>query len=168
MMLGPMMQRLLEDRFHLQIHRQTNEGPVYFLTVARGGPRLQPFTEGSCTPYSTLPRPPLLPGSKEYCERIISGGGRSPFVEAKGATLDEFSKTLRILVDRPVIDKTGITGRFDIHVEFSGEGTEPASDPAAPPPIFTALQEKLGLKLEPGKGPVEILVIDHIERPTAN
>ena len=167
MMLGPMMQRLLEDRFQLKIHRQTNEGPVYFLTVARGGPRLQPSTEGSCTPYSTLPRPPLLPGTKEYCERIISGG-IPPFVEAKGATLDEFSKTLRVLVHRPVIDKTGITGRFDIRVEFSREGTEPASDPTAPTSIFTAIQEKLGLRLEAGKGPVEELVIDHIERPTGN
>jgi bla regulator protein BlaR1 len=167
MMLGPMMQRLLEDRFHLKIHRQTNDGPVYFLTVARGVPKLQPFTEGSCTPYSTLPRPPLQPGSKEYCERTISGG-TPPFVEAKGATLDEFSKTLRMLVHRPVIDKTGITGRFDIRVEFSREGTEPTSDLTAPPPIFTALQEKLGLRLEGGKGPVEMLVIDHIERPTEN
>jgi uncharacterized protein (TIGR03435 family) len=167
MMLGPMMQRLLEDRFQLKIHRQTNEGPVYFLTVARGGPKLQPSTEGSCTPYSTLPRPPLLPGTKEYCERIISGG-IPPFVEAKGATLDEFSKTLRVLVHRPVIDKTGITGRFDIRVEFSREGTEPASDPTAPTSIFTAIQEKLGLRLEAGKGPVEELVIDHIERPTGN
>jgi uncharacterized protein (TIGR03435 family) len=168
MMLGPMMQRLLEDRFHLKIHHQATEGPVYFLTVARGGPKLQPFTEGSCTPYSTLPRPPLLPGSKEYCERIISGVGASPWMEAKGATLDEFSKTLRMVVDRPVIDKTGITGRFDIRVEFSREGTEPASDPSTPPSIFVALQEKLGLRLESGKGPVQMLVIDHIERPTEN
>jgi bla regulator protein BlaR1 len=165
MMLGPMMQRLLEDRFHLKIHRETSEGSVYFLTVARGGPKLQPFTEGSCTPYSTLPRPPLQPGT-EYCERTISG--IPPSVEAKGATLDEFSKTLRMLVGHPVIDKTGISGRFDIHVEFSPEGTEPTADPTAAPSIFTALQEKLGLRLEPGKGPVALLVIDHIERPTGN
>jgi uncharacterized protein (TIGR03435 family) len=165
MMLGPMMRRLLEDRFHLKIHHQTTKGPVYFLTVARGGPKLHPFTEGSCTPYSTLPRPPLQPGSKEYCERIISGGP-PPWMEAKGATLDEFCKTLRMVVDRPVIDKTGITGRFDIRVEFSRE--EPAPDPTAPPSIFTALQEKLGLRLEPGRGPVETLVIDHIEKPTGN
>jgi uncharacterized protein (TIGR03435 family) len=165
MMMGPMMQVLLEDRFQLKIHRETTEGPVYFLSVARGGPKLHPFTEGSCTPYSTLPRPPLQPGQK-YCERIING--LSPSVEAQGATLDEFSKTLRIVVDRPVIDKTGIPGRFDIRVEYSREGTGGASDPAGPPSLFTAIQEQLGLKLEPGKGPVGSFVIDHIERPTAN
>jgi uncharacterized protein (TIGR03435 family) len=175
MMMGPMMQVLLEDRFQLKIHRQAGEGPVYFLTVAHGGPKLHPFTEGSCTPYSTFPPPPLQPG-KEYCERMISG--ISPSVVAQGATLDEFSKTLRVVLDRPVIDKTGITGRFDIHVEFSREGTEletirpkdpsPASDPTGPPSIFTALQEQLGLKLEPGKGPIDVMVIDHVERPSAN
>jgi bla regulator protein blaR1 len=165
MMFGPMMQELLEDRFQLKMHRQKIEGPVYFLTIARGGQKLHPFTEGSCTPYSTFPPPPLQPGQK-YCERII--GGIPPAVEAQGATLDEFSKTLRMLVDRPVIDKTGITGRFDIRVEFSREGTEPASDPTGPPSIFTALQEQLGLRLESGKGPVDTLVIDHIQRPSEN
>lgn len=166
-MMGPMMQRLFEDRFQLKIHRQTVEGPVYFLTVTRGGPRLQPFREGSCTPYSSLPRPPLLPGT-EYCESYISGG-RAPSVTATGVTLGEFSKTLRVLVDRPVIDKTGINGRFDIHARFSGVGVEVAnSDPTSPPSLFTAIQEQLGLKLESGRGPIETLVIDHIEKPAGN
>ncbi len=183
MMLGPMMQKLMEDRFHLKIHRETREGPVYFLTVARGGPKLHSFTEGSCTPWSNPP-PPLQPGTK-YCGSTVRGGISSS-AEALGATVDEFSKTLRLLVDRPVIDKTGITGRFDIRVEFSREGTElaairtvppragtvpgpaPASDPAGPPSIFTALQEQLGLRLESGRGPVDMLVIDHIEKPSEN
>ena len=96
-------------------------------------------------------------------------GGISPSVEAKGATLEEFSKTLRLLLDRPVIDKTGITGRFDIRVEFSREGPELAdSGSTGPSSIFTALQEQLGLRLEPAKGPVEMFVIDHRERPTEN
>jgi uncharacterized protein (TIGR03435 family) len=180
MMLGPMMQALLEDRFQLKIHRQTSEGPVYFLTVARGGPgrevaKLQPFTEGSCTLYFGFPRPPLEPGQK-YCERTIYG--ISPAVQADGATLDEFSKTLRMVVGRPVIDKTGISGRFTLRVEFAREGTElagmrlkgpdPAPDPRGVPEIFTALQEQLGLKLESGRGPVDTLVIDHIEKPSEN
>jgi len=175
MMLGPMMQRLLEDRFQLKLHRQTSEGPVFFLTVARGGPKLQPFTEGSCTPWS-VPPPPLQPGTK-YCGNMING--LSPSVEALGTTLDEFSKTLRVVLDRPVIDKTGITGRFDIHVGFSREGTaldgfRPlngpplAADPRGPTSIFTALQDQVGLRLESGRGPVDTLVIDHIERPTEN
>jgi uncharacterized protein (TIGR03435 family) len=103
-------------------------------------------------------------------------------MEVQGGTLDEFSKLLLLVVDRPVINKTGIPGRFDIHVEFSREGTKmagmplmqlnegqpPVSDPTGPPSIFTALQERLGLRLESGKGLVETLAIDHIERPSEN
>ena len=180
MMLGPMMQRLLEDRFRLKIHRETREGSVYFLTVARGGPKLHAFKEGSCTPWA-VPPPPLEPGTR-YC--VITVSLLSSSVEALGATLDEFSKTLGTVVDRPVIDKTGTTGRFDIRFKFSREGTtlagvrligplpasdpRPASDRTDPPSIFVALQEELGLRLEAGRGPVETLVIDHIEKPSEN
>ena len=184
MMLGPMLQRLLEDRFHLKIHRETREGPVYFLTVARGGPKLHPTKEGSCTPWEVPPRP-REPG-KEYCLSLLSLRGRWPSLEATGVRLDEFSKMLGTVVGRPVIDKTGIPERFDLHVEFSPEGidlgapkvvgpgpnTRPESpspsDPTAPPSIFTAIQEQLGLKLESGRGPVDTLVIDHIEKPSEN
>lgn len=180
MMMGPMLQALLEDRFQLKIHRQTSEGPVYVLSVTRGGPKLHSFTEGSCTPYSTFPRPELQPGH-EYCMSMI-GAGSPASVEDQGATLDDLCKQLRVFLDRPVINKTQITGRFDIHVDFSREGTQlagvhlmppidgssSASDPAGPPSIFTALQEQLGLKLESGKGPIEVLVIDHLERPSEN
>ena len=83
--------------------------------------------------------------------------------------LEEFTKTLRLLLDHPVIDKTGITGRFNIRIQFSPMGAEPFdSDPARPPSLFTALQEQVGLKLEPAKGSVETLVIDCIEKPAAN
>jgi bla regulator protein BlaR1 len=179
MMRGPMMQVLLEEHFHLKIHHQTIEGPVYFLSVARGGPKLHPFAEGSCVPYSYEKPTPLQPG-QEYCRSNISALSPAS-VELQGGTLDEFSKLLRPVLDRPVFDKTGISGRFDLRVEFSREGTkmaaEPfltgeglphASDPTGPPSIFTALQGQLGLRLEPGKGPVETLVIDRIERPTGN
>ncbi len=85
---------------------------------------------------------------------------------------------LRLVVGRPVIDKTGISGRFNLLVKFSREGTElgstfngpplPAADPTGPPSIFTAIQEQLGLKLESGRGPVDMLVVDHIEKPSEN
>jgi bla regulator protein blaR1 len=179
MMKGPMMQVLLEEHFHLKIHHQTIEGPVYFLSVARGGPKLRSFTEGSCTPYS-YEKPTPLPAGQEYCKSNISSLSPAS-VELQGGTLDEFSKLLRPVLDRPVIDKTGIAGRFDLRVEFSREGTklaaEPllsgdgptrASDPTGFPSIFTALQGQLGLRLEPAKGPVETFVIEHMERPTGN
>jgi uncharacterized protein (TIGR03435 family) len=175
LMRGAMMQALLEEHFHLKIHHEKAEGPVYFLNVARGGPKLHSFIEGGCTPYSTPP-PPLKPGEK-YCNSMISALSPAS-VEAEGATLDEFVKMLRGVLDRPVINKTGINGRFDIRLKFSREGTRlagmplngppPASDPTGPPLIFTALQDELGLKLEPGKGPVDRFVIDHIERPSEN
>jgi uncharacterized protein (TIGR03435 family) len=109
----------------------------------------------------------------------------SSSMEALGTTIDGFSKTLGSVVNRPVIDKTGIAGRFDIRVKFSPEGTsldadrralDPAgtirpprpTDPSDPPSIFVALQEQLGLRLESGRGPVETLVIDQIEMPTEN
>jgi bla regulator protein blaR1 len=168
-MRGPMMQVLLEDRFQLKIHHQTTEGPVYILNVARGGAKLHEFTEGTCTPHS-YPPSPLQPG-QEYCRSNISGLSPAS-VEAQGATLDDFSTLLLPVLARPVMNKTGITGRFDISVKFSREGTQPSisepTDPTGFPSIFTALQEQLGLKLEPAKGPVEMFVIDHIERPAGN
>jgi len=107
--------------------------------------------------------------------------GSSPAsIEAQGTTLDDFSRMLFAILGRPVFNKTGIAGRFDIRIEFSREGTrfsplratEPAdgSSPASDPTdsIFAAVQEELGLKLEPAKGPVETFVIDHIERPAGN
>jgi len=179
MMMGPMMQVLLEDRFHLKMSHQTSEGSVYFLTVARGGAKLHAFTEGSCTPYSAFAPAPLQPG-QAYCKHQISMVTSS--VEVQGGTLDEFSDTLGTLLERPVINKTGITGRFEIRIEFSREGTKLAampliqpngglsatSDTTGRPSIFAALQDQLGLRLESARGPVEAFVIDHIEKPTEN
>jgi uncharacterized protein (TIGR03435 family) len=182
MMMGPMLQVLLEERFRLKVHWETSEGTVYFLNVARGGSKLRASTEDSCTPY-TFPAPPLKAGQK-ICGsniRLTPGadGAARPraAVESLGATLDEFCKLLTNIVGRQVINKTGITGRLDIRFDFSGEEPEldtvPAngprsSDPAAAPAIFTAIQEQLGLRLDAGKGPIEVLVIDQIERPSEN
>src|SRR5580700_8186004 len=99
MMRGPMMQALLEDRFQLKIHRQTSEGPVYFLSVARGGPKLHSSTEGSCSRPSTFPPPPLPPG-QAICRMLISVGLPAS-VEAQGATLDDFLKLFHPILDRP-------------------------------------------------------------------
>ena len=177
MMTGPMMQALLEQYFHLKIHQQRAQGPVFFLRVARGGAKLHSFVEGSCTLRDTSPPAPLGPGQK-YCESNMSGGPPAS-IEAHGATLDDFSSMLHAMLGRPVINKTGIAGRFDLRVEFSRESTTlgplrpgdadgdaPASDP--PESIFSALPGQLGLRLEPAKGPVEAFVIDHIEKPAVN
>jgi uncharacterized protein (TIGR03435 family) len=172
-MNGPMMRGVLEEYFHLKIHQQIAEGPVFFLTVARGGPKLHSFVAGSCT----LQENPLQPG-QNYCKSNMSGSTPAS-IEAQGATLDDFSRMLFAILGHPVINKTGIAGRFDMRMEFSREGTtfsplrtepadgrSPASDPTDS--IFAAVQGQLGLKLEPAKGPVETFVIDHIERPAGN
>jgi uncharacterized protein (TIGR03435 family) len=184
MMEGPMLQALLEDRFKLKTHRETREVPVYALTVAKDSAKLKPFQEGSCTamPFA-VPLPKLAPG-QTYCK--VRVGMRPPAVDAQGSTLAEFSKLLDLVLDRPIIDKTGITGRFDVHLEFAldegtpglrgplahggGPGGDPSAAPSDPagPSIFTALQEQLGLKLVRAKGPREFLVIDHVERPSEN
>jgi bla regulator protein blaR1 len=176
MMQGPMLQALLEDRFKLKIHRETRQVPVFALTVAKGGSKLKPFQEGSCTsPPSTFPLPAPAPG-QTYCKAMVVL--RKPGVEAENSTLGEFAKLLDLLFDRPVIDTTGITGRFDIHLEFTPDENTPrlppsgdvadVSDPGAGQSILTALQRQLGLKLVPAKGPREFIVIDHVERPSEN
>jgi uncharacterized protein (TIGR03435 family) len=180
MMSGPMLQRLLEDRFRLRIHRETREAPVYAFTLAKDASKLKPFREGSCVVPPDTPYPwPALPAGQRYCMQNISL--LKPSVDADGATMEELARLLDHIVDRPVIDETGMSGRFDIHLTFARDQVTPkisaivpsppargaAPDPADPT-IFTAVQEQLGLKLVPTRRPVEILVIDSVERPSGN
>ena len=191
MMRGPMLLALLEDRFKLKVRRESREVPVYALIVGKSGSKLQPLEEGSCVPFEfgKLPEP-SGPGQKMpvFCGvrmllRPTSGGPVK--WEVHGASLDELATALGIDLDRIVINKTGITGRFDFHMEFApdeataglnsmrgpdGPVVTPgsASDPPGGPSIFTAIQEQLGLKLESAKGLREFLVIDRVEKPTEN
>src|SRR5438309_11090481 len=121
---------------------------------------------------------PALAAGQPYCK--VKVGVQPPVVDAQGSTLTEFSQLLNLVLDRPVIDKTGITGKFDIHLEFAPDAATPrflpggdlagqagpASDPTVPS-VFSVIQH-LGLKLEPTDGPREFLVIDHVERPSEN
>jgi uncharacterized protein (TIGR03435 family) len=150
-------QNLLAARFQLRFHRERKQMAVYNLTVGKSGPRM---TE------STLP--------PEKGNLMISPSPRGgPMLPARAATMERVASVLRDLLDRPVIDKTGLTKRYDFDLEFSPEGTllAPAggvSEPAGESPnIFTALQ-RIGLKLEPAKGEVEVIVIDHAEKPAEN
>jgi bla regulator protein BlaR1 len=176
LMQGPMLQALLEERFGLRIHRDVHAGPVYALTLARGASRLKPVAEGSCMMPVGYP-PPETPSGRRYCKSRIYDS-LTPAVEAEGASLGEFAQLLSVFLDRPVIDRSGLNGRFDIHLEFSADDatpgiggpfntSSPAPDPNRPP-IFTAIQEQLGLRLQAAIGPVESLVIDHVERPSEN
>jgi uncharacterized protein (TIGR03435 family) len=177
MMQGPMMQAILEDRFKLKIHRETRQGPVYELALGKGSPKLKPLPEGSCTPPAVgRPLPPLAADQKR-CRNIVNPRGA---VDLEGGTLSMLAGLLGMALDRPVIDKTGIPNLFEIHLVFAPDDSaapRPApADPGGPaavrapdtPGIFEAIQEQLGLKLVTAKGPVDVLVIDHVERPSAN
>lgn len=162
MMQGPMMQTLLEDRFKLKIHRETRQGPVYELTLGKGAPKLKPFQEGNCTPVTIGHSLPVLAANQRLCRNMVNPRG---LVEFEGGPLSMFAGLLGMVLDRPVIDKTGITNQVTIHLVFSPDDSPVPSDA---PGIFQAVQEELGLKLVPAKGPMDVLVIDHIERPTEN
>ena len=176
MMRGPMLQTLLEDRFKLKIHHEAREVPASALTVAKGGLKLHPFQEGRCIPrdftlleqFPPQPFPELPPGQK-YCGTGTTVKGAIVTLD-ETMTIDDFIKYSLPGLDRPVVNRTGITGRFDFHLEFApdeptGAGTTPAE--FAGPSIFTALGQ-LGLKLELAKAPGDFLVIDHVEKPSAN
>lgn len=155
-----MFQQLLADRFKLVVHWETRDLPVYSLVAAKSGPALQ---------KTTLPE-----GGSE----ISSGDGR---LTAKGVSMEELCKVLTgdlsRDIGRVVIDKTGIAGRYDVALKWTPEtdgaapnsgGDGSATAPDSGPSIFTAIQEQLGLKLESAKGPVQVLVIDHVEMPQEN
>ena len=198
MLEGPMLQALLEERFQVKVHHETKQVPVYDLTVAKSGFKLEPLKDGSCVPFDPtkvpVPTPAEFIASRpNFCGRTMfhrSEPGGSMKAEFHGMTLAEFARTFGRVTDRPIIDKTGIAGLFEINLEFAVDQTTPAflpggalrGDPPrlqdfAQPPlpdapagasIVTAIQEQLGLKLEPAKGPGEFLVIDHAERPSEN
>jgi bla regulator protein blaR1 len=169
MMRGPMLQALLEDRFKLKIHRDIREIPVYALTVANSGLKMRPFREGNCIPrglQKALMGPPSSPDIT-YCRSRATIRGSVVIVDVQGMSLDEFSRVYIDRLDRPVVNKTGLSGRFDFDLEYSpfptlGSGGEPG------PSIVTAMEEQLGLKLIPDIGSHEFLRIESIERPTGN
>lgn len=176
-MQGPMLQGLLEDRFRLRIRRTTRQGPVYVLSAGKNGAKLKRSVEGTCTAPATTFPPPALAAGRRYCKVLIALA--APVIEAEDSTIPEFAKLLSRVVGRTVIDQTGAGGRFDIHLEFARDDATPGlsgplPDGAAAAPdanratIFTAIQEQLGLKLAASTGPVEVLVIDHVERPSRN
>lgn len=180
-MMGPMLQALLEERLQLKTHTEPRETAVFELTVLPGKLKLEPIAEGACTPLELFAMP--KPGdTTKYC-----GGGsqrmtadRTTIADWTGVTMDELAnRMLSAIVERQVVNRTRLDGRYDIHVEFvrparpgmvsiNGQpAPAPTSDPAAGPSIFTALQS-LGLKLTPGKAPLDVIVIDRVERPSEN
>jgi uncharacterized protein (TIGR03435 family) len=163
MMLGPMLRTILEDRFRLRVHRETRQGPVYELALGKGSPKLKPMQDGHCIPVRVGHPSPALDSGQHYCRNLVGPGT----VEFEGGTLSMLAGLMALIVDRPVIDKTGIATYFEIHLKFSPDDSAAASGSDAPA-IFQAIQEQLGLRLVPAKGPVDVLVIDHVAKPSEN
>ena len=164
MMHGPMIQALLEERFKLKIHRGSEKVSGYALVVAKGGPRLQ-ATKGCPADY---PGPPPQPGQPCRYQRFTDAG-----MNTYNWTMADLSTLLESHLSRIVIDKTGITGAFDFHLDLPVPPPPDSlgiDDPNTPDLLGTAMDavQKLGLKLEPSKGTAEFIVVDHIERPSGN
>jgi uncharacterized protein (TIGR03435 family) len=144
-----LLQTLLADRFQLRLHREMKEMPVYALVVGKAGPK---FKES--TPDAT--------------GRMIASVSlttvTSTFTKSQ---MDSLVRVLSSAADRPVLDQTRLTGFYDYKLEFARDPTA-AADESSASSIFTAVQEQLGLKLESQKGSIEVLVIDHAERPSEN
>jgi len=167
---GPMLQTLLEDRMKLIVHRETRELPVYSLTAARSGAKVTAFKEGSCVPIDLRLLQPT-PGEPRpvFCGTSSRTKGPTTMLNGHGVTMENLAHQLSVTADRPVIDKTGLTGLFDFHLELARDAADSTpSDGTAGLSIFTAIKEQLGLELKPDKGPVEVLVVDHVERPSEN
>jgi uncharacterized protein (TIGR03435 family) len=154
-----MMQALLADRFKLKVHWETKQASVYALVIAKGGSKLKP------TKIETAD--PNIPGSTVETKGADIQSRSDP--HGREMTVRHISATgiaalLGAMLRSNVQDKTGLSDRYDFTLQY----TYQSSDPDSYPTLTTAIQEQLGLKLESTKGPVPVLVIDHIERPTPN
>ena len=144
--LQPLLQSMFADRFQLKFHRENREVAVYSLVVAKGGPKL--------TTHS---------GEGQPLTGIHSSSGKN-IVNARRTTMKRLAEVLGQQTDRFVIDNTGLGGEYDFRLAW----TDGLAVDSEEPSLFTAIQEKLGLKLEPAKGRVQVIVIDSLERPSEN
>jgi uncharacterized protein (TIGR03435 family) len=182
-----MLQSLLAERFHLKVHIETKELPVYALVIAKGGAKLTasapppatPPDEGAPPPKAAV-APDQLPKTAPRGMSMIRMSSTKIEASASEGTMEQLASMLTNQPDaggRVVIDKTGLTGKYDWSLAWApsmgmggpmkGADNGTGSDADAPG-LFTALEEQLGLKLEPQKGPVQVVVVDHVEAPSAN
>jgi uncharacterized protein (TIGR03435 family) len=148
-----MVRKLLEERFALKFHTDKREMPRYVLTVAKDGPKMEP----------TKSAPDALPNERG------TGDSTSRTLQMENVSMGEVAHNLQGALDRPVVDETGLKGKYDFTLRWLREDAPVAADSDSNlPPLFTALQEQLGLKVEPSKGDVEMMVIDHVTQPSAD
>jgi uncharacterized protein (TIGR03435 family) len=181
-----LLQSLLANRFKLVMHHETRQQPVYALVLAKAGkmgPQLKPHSgDVKCIDLNVgTPPPPPKPGEPPpaVCGGFsISGAASNLRHTGNKVTMEMLAAHLSTFADRQVLDRTGLTGTYDVAFAFAfvfQPGVDPLAssaavptDPSGPLSIFTALQEQLGLKLESTTGPVDVHGIDHVEEPSAN
>jgi uncharacterized protein (TIGR03435 family) len=147
---GQMLLPFLAERFGLKVHTETKTLPVYELVVGQGGPKFKASSSGSTEGGTN-----------------VNGDSKGTVLKATNVSMASLAETLSGQVNRTVIDKTGLAGNFDVGLNWAPDEIDDARTDAGPS-IFTALQEQLGLKMQSGKGPVETLVVDHVEMPSEN
>jgi len=171
-----MLQNLLAERFHLAAHREKKEGPVYELVVGKNGPKLQE------SPAEPIPKSELESAPTRWHSKLGGDGfpllppGRRPWEEMIGSraswryadtSMEEFAAMLSTQLRRPVINATGLKGKYDFTLRYVLERANAGDDSG--PTLLGAIQGQLGLKLEPKKGLIDIVVVDHIDKaPTEN
>ena len=164
-----MLQSLLEDRFQLELHRGNEQAPIYALVVAKDGPKINLAPDQTSPPVNG----PAQQGAGPNRGAMRIGGGS---LVGNAVTLSLFTRLLSQRLDRTVVDKTNLDGRFDIRLYWTPDVGEVALDPggnplppanATGPSIFSAIQEQLRLRLESTTGPIDLIIIDHVEKPSA-
>ena len=168
-----MMQSLLEERFKMAVHRESRDVPVYELVIAKGGHKLKEVTEPAPAP------PPGPPVDKDGFPNIPGGNGMRLLpdrgrIQFRGQTMVNVAHFISTQVDRPVLNATGLSGRYALTLSWYRvrPATPPINtgsvstigEPLAGPTIFEALQDQLGLKLQPTKGTIEMVVIDRVDK----
>jgi uncharacterized protein (TIGR03435 family) len=157
-----MLQKLLADRFKLVFHREKKEMAVFAITVAKGGPKI--------TKTASLPDAPMA----FYFRKLGA-------LTVGNQTMGDFATWMQTVLDKPVVDQTGLKDRYDFTLNWTPDDTQfaqfrsagaspppPTDDPNAPPSLNTAIQEQLGLKIDATRAPADVIVIDKVEKPSAN
>lgn len=147
-----MLQKVLEDRFGLVVHREKRELPVFALVVASGGPRLKPTTQNATFVASHLDG--------------VENPARRGTMDLEAIDMEHFAPKLNFEAGRMVVNHTGLQGRYDFVLHFTPADVE--NETSVDPALVTALQEQLGLKLVPDKAPVDVIVVDQVREPNPN
>jgi uncharacterized protein (TIGR03435 family) len=178
-----MWQNLLADRFKLQVHREERQMPGYLLGIARGGPKVerpvvrspeisdssgqedfQTLLDSKRNSDGSIPEKQLWAWAANHSGSVLMGRGGRSRVVFSNANIADLIEMLQRQLQKPVVDTTGLKGKYDLRLLWSPMDSSDSDDPTGAPSLFAALQNQLGLKLDAKKVDVEVLVVDHVER----